>query len=199
LTVVDVGTLTGDFIRLEPMQRTHLDALVAVGTDPTLWQWTPEQVTTREAMVRYMDTALAERDAGSAYPFVTVIAATGGVIGSTRYANIVPAHRRLEIGWTWITPAWQRSPVNTEAKFLMLRCAFETLRYHRVEIKTDALNVRSRAAIERLGATFEGVFRKHVVCSTGRVRDTAWYSIVDTEWPIIKMTLQQKLVRGVGA
>lgn len=197
--MLDIGVLTGDVVQLEPMARAHLDALVAVGTDPALWQWTPEEVTTREAMQQYVETALAERAAGTAYPFVTVARATGQVIGSTRFANIVPAHRRLEIGWTWIAVPWQRSAVNTEAKLLMLQCAFETLRYHRVEIKTDALNARSRAAIERLGATFEGVFRKHVICANGRVRDTAWYSIIDTEWPAIKPVLQRKLERGVGA
>lgn len=195
----DVGTLTGDMVRLEPMQLAHLDALVAVGTDPALWTWTPETVTTREAMQRYVETALADRVAGVAYPFVTVLHATGEVIGSTRFANIVPAHRRLEIGWTWIAAPWQRSAVNTEAKLLMLRYVFETLRYHRVEIKTDALNAKSRAAIERLGATFEGIFRRHVICENGRVRDTAWYSIIDQEWPAIKPVLQRKLQRGVGA
>jgi RimJ/RimL family protein N-acetyltransferase len=195
----DIGPLVGEHVRLEPMTTSHVDALAAAGMEPALWQWTPEQIRTHDDMQRYVDAALADKAAETAYPFVTVERATDTIVGSTRFANIVPAHRRLEIGWTWIAPAWQRSAVNTEAKFLMLREAFERLRYHRVEIKTDALNSQSRAAIERLGATFEGLFRKHVVCANGRVRDTAWYSIIDSEWPAIKPVLQRKLARDHGS
>jgi RimJ/RimL family protein N-acetyltransferase len=111
------------------------------------------------------------------------------VIGSTRYANIDLPNRRLEIGWTWITSAYQRTGVNTEAKLLLLTHAFETLRLNRVELKTDALNQKSRAAIARIGAMEEGTFRKHLVTSTGRVRDTVYFSIIDTEWPAVKARL----------
>jgi N-acetyltransferase len=115
------------------------------------------------------------------------------VVGSTRYGNIDPPNRRLEIGWTWITPAYQRTAVNTEAKLLLLAHAFERLEAHRVELKTDALNEKSRKAILRLGAVEEGIFRKHIVTASGRVRDTVYYSIIDTEWPVVKARLESRL------
>ena len=119
--------------------------------------------------------------------------ASGKVIGSTRFGNIDAANLRAEIGWTWITPAFQRTAVNTEAKLLMLTHAFETWKCIRVELKTDALNERSRAAIKRLGATEEGIFRKHMICDTGRFRDSVYFSIIDTEWPMVKENLRGKL------
>jgi len=191
----DVGILTGTHVALVPLTAAHLPRLTEIGCDAALWEWTTDPVTTPELMARYVETALAERAAGSAYPFVTVSRATETIVGTTRYANIVPAHRRLEIGWTWIAAPWQRTVVNTEAKFLMLQYVFETLRYHRVELKTDALNARSRAAMERLGARFEGTLRKHMVCASGRLRDTVYYSITDDEWPAVKSGLSARLAR----
>ena len=124
---------------------------------------------------------------------MTIDRASGTLIGTLRYCAIDAANLRAEIGWTWINPAWQRSAVNTEAKYLMLRHAFETWRCNRVEFKTDALNQKSRNAILRIGATQEGIFRQHVVCASGRLRDSVYFSIIESEWPSIKTALKKRL------
>ena len=167
----------------------HAAALSRVGLEPELWRWIPSPVTTAEEMRSYVQTALDEQQRGVSLPFVIVDEASGQIIGSTRYGNIEVAHRRLEIGWTWLTTAFQRSRANTEAKLLLLTHAFETLGMHRVELKTDALNAKSRAAIARTGATQEGIFRKHMITASGRIRDTVYFSIIDSEWPAIKARL----------
>ncbi len=192
---LDPVTLEGRHVRLVPMAREHLPALWEVARDEELWRWTMNTVRTEADLADYVDAALRQQAAGTALPFVTTEAATGRVIGSTRFGSVEPPHPRVEIGWTWIGRPWQRSAVNTEAKLLMLRHAFETLGCLRVELKTDVLNERSRRAMLRLGAREEGIFRKHVVTQTGRVRDTAWYSIVDDEWPAVRARLQQMLAR----
>lgn len=187
--VVEPVMLRGSIVRLEPMTAEHVDALALVGLEPELWRWIPDQVATREEMRAYVTAALEELRRGVSLPFVTIANANNQVIGSTRYGNIDMANRRVEIGWTWITSAYQRTAVNTEAKLLLLSHAFETLKVNRVELKTDALNQRSRAAIARLGAVEEGIFRKHLVTQTGRVRDTVYYSIIEVEWPAVKARL----------
>ena len=144
-------------------------------------------------MAAYIQTALDHQAAGSALPFATVHAPTGQVIGSTRFMNIDPANRRVEIGATWIAAPWRRTAVNTEAKYLMLRYAFETLGCIRVELKTDALNRRSRNAILRIGATEEGTLRQHMVTWSGRLRDSVYFSVLDSEWPGVKQDLERKL------
>ena len=151
------------------------------------------QVRTADDLTAYIALALAERDAGRALPFATVDRATGRVIGSTRYMAIEPTHRRVEIGSTWLGRAWQGTAANTEAKYLMLRHAFETLGCVRVELKTDALNERSRAAIRRIGAREEGTLRQHMITVSGRIRDTVYYSVLDSEWPEIKAELERRL------
>jgi RimJ/RimL family protein N-acetyltransferase len=186
--------LEGTTVRLVPMERSHLFALADVGLDPSLWALIPTPATDLDGMRRWLEEALAQQASGTSLPFVTVDRASARVVGSSRFAAWVAEHRRIEIGWTWIAPPWQRSGVNTEAKFLMLRHAFETLGCLRVELKTDALNVRSRAAILRLGAREEGTFRKHMVTQQGRVRDTVYFSITDEEWPAVKARLGQMLV-----
>lgn len=130
-------------------------------------------------------------------PFAIVELASGTVVGSTRYGNIDRANRRVEIGWTWIGRPWQRTAVNTESKYLLLRHAFETLGCIRVEFKTDALNERSRQALLRIGAKEEGIFRSHVVTSTGRIRDSVYFSIIDREWPAVKTRLEAMLTLQV--
>lgn len=182
--------LEGDCVLLEPMSPDHLDALSAAGAFEELWRWTRARATTRESMREYMDAALADAAKGTARPFVTIDRDSQRVVGSTRFGNIDPIDRRVEIGWTWITPEFQRSYVNTEAKYLMLRHAFEVWDCVRVELKTDVLNEKSRNAMLRLGATEEGVFRKHMLTQGGRFRDTIYYSILDTEWPAIKSRLE---------
>lgn len=186
-------TLEGNEVRLLPLSLEHLDGLCAVGLDPELWQWIPARVLDRRGMQAYVELALDEQRRGVSMPFVTTLKATGQVVGCTRYANISVPDGRLEIGWTWIGKAWQRSAVNTEAKYLMLRHAFEALGCTRVELKTDGLNQRSRAAILRLGAKQEGILRQHMMTYSGRIRDTVYFSILDDEWPAVKSGLEAKL------
>jgi len=185
--------LKGEYVRLEPMEAGHLDALWAAGSDEALWRLIPTTIASRDDMGKYVETALADRERGIALPFVTIEQGSGTVIGSTRFGNIDTANLRAEIGWTWINPHWQRTRVNTEAKLLMLTHAFETWKCIRVELKTDALNEKSRNAILRLGAKQEGIFRKHVICDTGRFRDSVYFSIIDSEWESIKAGLTSKL------
>jgi N-acetyltransferase len=186
-------TLQGSRVVLEPMRADHAEALAGIGLDPELWRWIPTAVTTVDDMRAYVAKALEEQRRGVSLPFVIVVQEQ--IAGSTRYGNIDLANRRLEIGWTWVAPAYQRTAVNTEAKLLLLTHAFERLGVNRVELKTDALNQKSRTAIARLGAVEEGTFRKHIVTASGRVRDTVYYSIIDTEWPTVKRRLETWLHR----
>jgi RimJ/RimL family protein N-acetyltransferase len=151
------------------------------------------QVHSPADMVAYVEAALAELEAGQSLPFATLDRQSGRVVGSTRFGSLDRRNLRVEIGWTWIARPWQRSPVNTEAKYLMLRYAFEELGCMRVELKTDALNERSRRAIARLGAVEEGVLRSHMVTAHGRVRDTVYYSIIAPEWPAVRARLEQRV------
>lgn len=192
--------LEGAHVRLEPLIPAHLDALCAVGLDEALWRWSPWPVRSRGDMAAYLDAALEGRARGDMLPFATVERAGGVVVGSTRYGNIDLGNRRVEIGWTWIARPWQRTAVNTEAKLLMLRHAFDRLGCRRVELKTDALNAPSRRAILRIGAREEGILRKHMVTAGGRMRDTVYFSILDEEWPDVERELLRKLAvpRGEG-
>lgn len=180
---IEPVTLEGRRVRLIPMTRDYAEALFRAADFPEIWEHTGTfPIDSLDAMKRYVDTALAEQVAGRAIPFVTTDPATGEVIGSTRFANISVADRRVEIGWTWMCPDRQRTGVNGEAKSMMLRLAFDEWGALRVEIKTDVRNIRSRAAIERIGGTYEGIFRQHMIVREGRVRDTVYYSITDTDW-----------------
>lgn len=187
--------LEGRHVRLEPLSMGHHAGLSEVGLVEDLWRWIPQPVRTAEEMREYIATALRAQADGSALPFATLDRVTGKIIGSTRYMNIDRANRHVEIGSTWLTPAWQRTAANSEAKFLMLRHAFETLGCLRVELKTDSLNEKSRNAILRIGAKEEGIFRNHMVTSTGRIRHSVYYSIIDSEWPGVKARLEGKLAR----
>lgn len=171
----------------------HLASLVACGLDPRIWRWMPLEVTDEPGMRELIEQAMAGREAGTEFPFVTIDRASGRAVGSTRYLAIALAHRRLEIGWTWLTPAAQRSAVNTGAKLLMLRHAFDVLGCRRVEFKTDARNVASRAALSGIGAAFEGVFRKHMLVRGEVRRDSAWYAITDEAWPDVRVRLEARL------
>jgi len=187
--------LEGDFVRLEPMTPEHHDGLSAVGLDPEIWRFTLVVVQTPEEMRGYMDAALELQRGGTTLPFVTIERSSGRIVGSTRFGNYDPANRRIEIGWTWIAPRWQRTAINTEAKYLMLSHAFEKLHCVRVELKTDVLNTRSRRAMLRIGAKEEGVLRKHSLVWDGRYRDSIYYSILDDEWPTVKQELEKMLIR----
>jgi len=188
-------TLEGDVVRLEPIQRGHWQPMwdVAKGSFEDIFRWIPYRVASASDFQMLVDKALAEQERGESLVFVTVERRSGRLIGSTRFMNIDRSNRRAEIGSTWIAPAWQRTAVNTEAKYLMLRHAFEQWGCVRVELKTDALNQKSRTAIQRIGAKEEGTLRKHWVTWTGRIRDTVYFSILDTEWPEVKNMLESKL------
>ena len=173
----------------------HHAGLTAVGLDPDIWRRAIAPIRTPEEMQSYMDTALQLQREGTALPFVTVERSTSRVVGSTRFGNYDRANRRIEIGWTWLAPAWQRTVTNTEAKYLMLSHAFERMGCVRVELKTDVLNSQSRDAILRIGAKEEGILRKHTLTWTGRYRDSIYYSILDEEWPEVKAHLKTLVAR----
>jgi N-acetyltransferase len=188
--------LTGRIVRLEPLGLGHLDALCAVGLSPGLWRFTPQAVVDRDGMRQYVEDALSAHASGAPIPFATVLIDGERVVGSTRFMSIDRANRRLEIGSTWISPDFQRTGVNTEAKLLMLRYAFETLGCNRVELKTDSFNLRSRAAILRIGARFEGIFRNHVITRDGRMRHSVYFAVTSDEWPAVKERLQGLMDRA---
>jgi RimJ/RimL family protein N-acetyltransferase len=188
--------LEGRHVRLEPLERRHHEGLCRAGLDPSLWEWTTAAVRTPEDMMRYLDAALAERQRGVSMPFATALAATGEVIGCTRYMNVDLGNRRVEIGSTWLAPQHQKTPANTEAKLLMLRHAFETLECLRVELKTDLLNWKSRNAILRLGARQDGIFPNHMTTESGRVRHSVYYSFTAERWPAVKAGLEKALAGG---
>lgn len=186
-------TLEGQVVRLEPLKEDHWQPLWAVGSDESIWRLNPYFVRSADEMRSYVETALKLQQQGSALPFVIVHRPTSQIVGSTRYMDIDKRNNTLEIGATWLNPAWQRTAVNTEAKFLLLRHAFETLKCMRVQLKTDVLNEKSRNAILRIGAKQEGIFRNHILTASGRIRDSIYFSIIDSEWPAVKANLLEKL------
>jgi N-acetyltransferase len=191
--LVEPVTLTGQHVRLEPLDISHVDALWTAGKHPDIWRYTIAPMHTLADMQAYVEGALADHAAGRALPFVQVEQAGGRVVGSTRFGNIELAHHRVEIGWTWLTPAYQRTAINTEAKLLLLTHAFETWNCLRVELKTDARNEKSRKAMERMGAKYEGTLRRHIRNADGFQRDSVYYSIIAEEWPDVQAALQAKL------
>lgn len=192
---IEPVTLEGKRIRLEPMTAGHLAALTEAGAHEELWKWTRTFAHTPESMKEYVAEALDELERGASVPFVTIDKASGRVIGSTRFSNFDRHSRHVEIGWTWITPEFQRTYANSEAKYLMLRHAFEEWGCARVELKTDVLNEKSRNAMLRMGAVEEGTLRKHVLAYNDRWRDTIYYRVLDTELPDVKNTLEVYLAR----
>jgi RimJ/RimL family protein N-acetyltransferase len=196
-------------MRLEPLGHDHAEALWAASRDERTWTWLPiARPATRAALATWLDQAFAAAAAGAELPLVTIsrsplpgsslpALADGGVlVGSTRYLALRPEHRSVEIGWTWLHPDAWGSGVNVEAKLLMLRHAFEVWACRRVELKTDALNERSRAAIEALGASFEGIHRHHMLVRGGENRDTAWYALLEEDWPAAQRLLHRRLERS---
>jgi N-acetyltransferase len=184
--------LEGQVVRLEPLAQAHLDGLWEASRDPRIWRWLPVlQPRTHAEMSEWLADALERAAAGLDIPFVTVRQADGVVVGSTRFLALRPEHGAVEIGWTWLAPTAWGTGANQEAKLLQLRQAFETWACRRVELKTDALNAPARGAMEAFGAVFEGIHRKHMLVRDGVSRDSAWYSVLDDEWPAVEARLRR--------
>jgi N-acetyltransferase len=192
---LEAVTLRGSIVRLEPLQRTHTGAIATVGAHDELWKFTMTRIASTRDAEAYVDAALKSAATGTALPFVTVLQSENRIIGSTRFANYDAESRRIEIGWTWLTPTLQRTGANVEAKLLMMTHAFEMLSLNRIEFKTDLLNERSRNALLGIGATEEGVLRQHTLLWHGRWRDTIYYSVLASEWAGVKQKLLERLQR----
>ncbi len=199
MAVMDVRpvVLEGRRVRLEPLTLAHHEALAGL-LDPTLLQWFSKPATNAAELREFITARLEDQKFGRALPFATIERATGRAVGTTSFANIDRANRRVEIGWTWLGRTWQRTGINAEAKLLMMAHAFEALGAIRVEFKTDALNEQSRAALTRLGALEEGYFRNHMIAADGRIRHSVWFSVVDSDWPRVKRDLEGRLAPRRG-
>lgn len=187
-------TLTGKEVRLEPLSEDHTAELAIAGKDSSIWTYMLYgEPITYEGMLNWIRDLLARRDTGNELPFAVVHLPTGRLVGATRYLDMRSAHKGLEIGGTWYAIEFQRTQVNTECKYLLLKYAFETLGCIRVQLKTDLRNTRSQIAIERLGAVREGILRNHMITPEGVIRDSVYYSILDSEWHRVKKNLEEKL------
>lgn len=188
--------LEGKHVRLEPMTEAHVPGLAQIGVGQTFWDFMLYgNINTEADMANWVQDILSRAEKGTDLPFVAIQLASGRLAGATRYLNIMPKDKGLEIGGTWYGPEFQRTAVNTECKYLLLQHAFETLECIRVQLKTDQRNERSQKAIERIGAVKEGVLRNHMILPDGRYRHSVFYSILDSEWPQVKQRLEQMLER----
>lgn len=188
--------LTGNHVRLEPMTEEHVPGLAEIGVGQPFWDFMLYgNMNSADDMRNWALDILSRAEKGTDLPFVVIHLASGRVAGATRYLNILPRDRGLEIGGTWYGLEFQRTPVNTECKYLLLRHAFETLGCIRVQLKTDLRNERSQKAIERIGGVKEGVLRNHMILPDGRYRHSVFYSILDTEWPVVKRRLEGMMER----
>jgi RimJ/RimL family protein N-acetyltransferase len=178
--------LEGDILRLEPLRKHHAAGLLAIGGDPEIWRWLPEELDDPEAVERFIESAMQCEKAGTCYAFAVIRRADGAVIGSTRYLNIDTANRGVEVGWTFYARSAWGGPVNPEAKYLLLRHAFEDWGALRVALRTDGRNLHSQAAIRKLGARYEGTLRSHRIRRDGTLRDTVTFSVLREEWPEVR-------------
>jgi RimJ/RimL family protein N-acetyltransferase len=185
--------LEGDIVVLEPLTKEHEPALREAGSDPEIWRWMTVHGHEPDAFAGWFDAALKAAEEGREAPYAVVLRKMGEPVGSTRYMSLRPEHRGLEIGHTWNAPSTWGAGVNPEAKYLLLRHAFEELGCIRVEFKTDTLNERARSGLEKLPARFEGIFRSHMLVRDGEVRDSAWYAITDAEWPAVRANLERRI------
>ena len=188
--------IQGQYVRLEPLTHAHTEALIAAAGDGEIWKSDVTVVPSANTIRQYIEDALRGLERGAELPFAITSKATGDVVGTTRFYEIVPADRRVAIGYTWLARSAQRTPVNTETKLLLLEHAFEHWKCVRVEFITDVLNVQSRTAILRLGAKQEGILRNHMIMPSGRIRDSVFFSVIAEEWPAVKANLEAKLNSG---
>ena len=188
-------TLEGNLVRLEPLSMDHFSALAEIAFNAEMWRWMSDPMKTEDDLRRYIQAGVDAAAAGAAMPWATRSKKDNRIVGSTRFADIQPSHRTLEIGWTWMLPDYQRSGINVEAKYLQLRHAFEVMGSRRVAFKTHHHNLKSQNAIQALGAKHEGIFRNHVIMPDGTARHSYWYSIIDEEWPEVKANLEKRMQR----
>ena len=188
--------LEGRHVRLEPLGPGHADDLLAAAADPLIWRWLPERIESRADLERWLGDALRAQAAGAEYAFAVVDLRSGRAVGSTRYMDVSQTQRGVEVGWTWYDRAAWGTAVNPEAKLLLLGHAFEDWGAIRLYLKTDSLNERSRAAIPKLGAHYEGDLRNHRIRLDGSYRHSSYYSILDSEWPAVKAGLEQRLANS---
>lgn len=188
-------TLEGRHVRLEPLLAAHHAALCEAGCDPATFRWFPSAVAGEQGMRDYIASGLADHTAGRALPFVIRRKADERIVGATRFTAFEPAHKRAEIGWTWLQASARRTPVNTECKRLLLAHGFEQLDLNRIEFKTDSRNTASRAALARIGASEEGIFRNHMLMPDGSIRHSVWFSIIREEWPRVRTHLDALLAQ----
>ena len=193
--ITGTESLVGERAKLVALDRIHAEELFEAGNFPEIWAYMPERVVSLDEMKANVDSALTQKDLGAEFPFCIVDLASGKIVGSTRFLDISVANRSLEIGYTWLTPDVWRSRINTECKYLLLKHCFETVGTVRVQLKTDSRNLRSQAAIERIGGVREGVLRKHRILWDGYIRDSVYYSVVEDEWPRVKANLEAMLQR----
>jgi RimJ/RimL family protein N-acetyltransferase len=203
LTAADLRqTFSGQLVRVEPLAPEHEAGLIEAAGDPEMFAWMPvDMASSRDALREWLASSLAAANEGSAVPFAIVAADSnppGRVLGSTRFLELRFEHLRAEIGWTWLARSAWSTGVNVETKLLLLEHAFERVGLRRVEFKTDARNERSRGALLALGAVFEGILRKHMVVRDGGERDSAYYSVIDEEWPALKSRLRERLAASLG-
>lgn len=188
-------TLTGNHVRLEPMRPAHAAALLEAGRAAEIWEWMPTRPVNAATMEGWLKKAMQAESLGREYPFAVILVPSGRLVGSTRYLDVQEDDRTAEIGWTWYAPDTWGGVVNPEAKYLLLRHAFEDWGAIRVALKTDIRNLHSQAAIKKLGAKYEGLLRNQRIRPDGSYRDTVVYSITDREWPAAKSRLEQRIER----
>ncbi|MBL7718735.1 MAG: GNAT family N-acetyltransferase [Flavipsychrobacter sp.] len=185
--------LQGVRVRLEPLASSHFPALVEIGKNKNIWTHLPVDGSDGTLLEQELKSALVRKASGEEYPFAIIDVQSGNAIGSTRFYNIYPEHRKLEIGWTWYHPGWWGKGHNIECKYLLLRYCFEEMAANRVQLQTSEENLRSRAAILKIGATFEGILRKERIRPNGTTRNSAIFSIIDDEWPQVKAMLEARI------
>lgn len=186
--------LENDVVKLVPVNTEHIDGILKAARFPEIWEHLSVTLLDRDSVVQFVEDSIKKREAKTDYPFVIIDAQTNEVIGSTTYMDISMGHKRLEIGSTWLTPAYWRSNMNTNCKFLLLKYGFEELGLNRIQIKTGHENIRSQKAIERLGAVKEGILRNHMIRKEGTIRHTVMYSITSEEWPEMKKRFKEELL-----